>query len=138
MMPTAPAATGKPGERGNKAGGRKPGSVGAKTKFSNELHDELKAFVPLAKTSLQIHLENGNWRAVEFVLSRFLPVGRLVDLGSTDAMAYADALATGQITFDELNKAASGLKIVADTDAIAGLIVRLEELETLLLERRSV
>jgi hypothetical protein len=72
-----------------------------------------------------------------FVLTRFLPDSRVIDMPSSEPSAWADAMAAGEITVGEAGKAAQALKVIADTQEVKELRHRLDELETLISAARD-
>lgn len=121
---------------GNSGGGRKRGSIGANTKFNTVVHDGLKELASPALAVIKGHLlVDNSLKTAMWILERFLPSERLIDLGTTDPMAYADALATGDMSVGEVQKAAGALKIIADASEVQELRTRLDEIESLLAAR---
>jgi len=77
------------------------------------------------------NIQKGDQRAVEFVLSRVIPNGRLVELEAANSGAVADALISGQISgaeAKEIATALSKLKEMEDMDALKERLVQIEQL----------
>ena len=112
-----------PGAPGRPKGSRNKVSVQAISKI-RELTDD--AFLALAD-----NIQKGDQRAVEFVLSRVIPNGRLVELEAANSGAVADALITGEISgleAKEIATALSKLKELEDMDALKERLVQIEQL----------
>ncbi|WP_103730264.1 hypothetical protein [Novosphingobium sp. HII-3] len=114
---------------GNSFGGRK---VGAKGKFNASALDNLCNLVGPSFAVLKDKIAAGDLKAALFVLTRFLPDTRVIDMPSSEPSAWADAMAAGEITVGEAGKAAQALKVIADTQEVKELRHRLDELETLI------
>jgi hypothetical protein len=84
------------------------------------------AFIALAE-----NVKANDQRAVEFVLSRVIPNGRLVELEAANSGAVADALISGQISgleAKEIATALSKLKELEDLDALKERLLQIEQL----------
>lgn len=119
---------------GNAFGGRK---VGAKGKFNASALDNLGNLVGPSFAVLKDKLAAGDLKAAMFVLTRFLPDSRVIDMPSGEPSAWADAMAAGEITVGEAGKAAQALKVIADASEVRELRARLDELETLISAARD-
>ena len=114
---------------GNSFGGRK---LGAKGRFNASAMVNMGDLVGPSLTVVKDRLAAGDLKAAIFVLTRFLPDSRLIDMPSSEPSAWADAMAAGEITVGEAGKAAQALKVIADTQEVKELRHRLDELETLI------
>lgn len=110
---------------------------GSKNSINSSVLDALGNLTSNAVAVLREKLIEKDLKAAFFVLTRFLPAERLIAADSTDAMAWADALAAGEITPTEAGKAASALKVIADTDEVRMLRDRLDEIEALIAATRK-
>lgn len=119
---------------GNAFGGRK---VGAKGRFNASAMDGFGDLVGPSITVVKDRLAAGDLKAAIFVLTRFLPDSRLIDMPSGEPSAWADAMAAGEITVTEAGKAAQALKVIADSTEVRELRARLDELETLISAARE-
>lgn len=98
--------------------GRKPGS---KNRVSREAIEKIKSLGPQAFEQLEFNLSRGDMRAVEFILNRILPVGRIIELDATPD-GIRDHLAAGDLSEAEMRAAASVIEKLHR-------LGRLEELE---------
>ncbi|MYL97202.1 hypothetical protein GR702_05380 [Novosphingobium sp. FGD1] len=119
---------------GNSFGGRK---LGAKGRFNASAMESLGNLVGPSFTVLKDKLAAGDLKAALFVLTRFLPDSRVIDMPSSEPSAWADAMAAGDITVGEAGKAAQALKVIADTQEVKELRHRLDELEALISAARD-
>lgn len=103
--------------------------VGAKTKFNRQVLDNLSGLTSQALAVLKDQLNQSNLKAAVFVLQRFLPEHRSIEINSTDPTAWADAMAEGEVTVAEAHKASSALKTLLDASEVRELRERLDELE---------
>lgn len=70
-----------------------------------------------------------------FILQRLLPAERTVEVPGGTARDWAEALAAGDLTAGEAQRAATALRALADTDELKAIKARLDELETILAAR---
>lgn len=122
-------ATGKwtsgPGNRGR--------PLGAKGKLLAGVHKSMTDLTGPALSVIKYHIvEEKSLKAALWLMEKFTPQERLIDVGSTSAMDWADAMAEGVITISEAQRAASALKVIADTDEVRILRDRIDEIEHLL------
>tara|TARA_R110000772_G_scaffold22737_6_gene61300 strand:+ start:552 stop:1031 length:480 start_codon:yes stop_codon:yes gene_type:complete len=105
---------------------------GSKSAFNKQVLAALGDLTSQAMAVLKERLNQNDLKAATFVLARFLPEHRLTDVGSVDPTAWADAMATGEITVSEAGKAAQALKTISDAGEVKELRARLDEIETLI------
>ena len=137
MTDSVPANT----DTGRDAKGRfavgNPGKPkGVKHRLNRDALDHLAGLVSPSFAVLRDHLQQGNLKAAVFVLQRFLPEGRAIEINSTEPMAWADAMAAGEVTVAEAHKASSALKTLIDASEVRELRERLDELEHLIAEAK--
>ena len=110
------------------SGGRPPGS---RNKVAVQAISKIRELTDDAFSALADNIQKGDQRAVEFVLSRVIPNGRLVELEAANSGAVADALISGQISgaeAKEIATALSKLKEMEDMDALKERLVQIEQL----------
>lgn len=116
------------------SGGRPRGS---KNRISNEALQAVKSMKDRAIIELQKKLEDGNWDAIVFVLSRILPKDRTISIDDVSPVAIATALAEGEITPDEARSIASAISRLREIDQLDEMRARLDELETIVANARK-
>ncbi|MCQ0971542.1 hypothetical protein MLD63_14040 [Paracoccus sp. TK19116] len=107
--------------------GRKPGS---RNRVSQQAIAELRSLSDDAFRALRENVSRNDQRAVEFILSRVLPSGRLVEMDLT-AEGISEAVAEGEVTLNELKQiagAASALKNIGEIDQMRRDIEELRKL----------
>lgn len=107
-------------------GGRPKGS---RNKLNRQMLEAVGELTSLSVKVLRDALDQGNVKAAFYVLDRYLPSERLIEVQSSEATAWADALANGDCTPSEAAKAATALKTLADASEVKELQARLDELE---------
>lgn len=80
---------------------------------------------------LRENVSNGDQRAIEFVLSRILPSGRVLEIEATPAGVVA-ALEDGVLTGDEARHLTTALSKLAELEDLQSVKEKVEELEALL------
>ncbi len=118
-------ATGNPG--------RKPGS---KNKISNEALQAVRDMKDEAIAQLKARLESGDWSALQFILERVLPKGRVLEIDATSPAAIIEALSSGTVTTDEAANLAKVLQHLATIEETTELRSRIEKLERLAGEKK--
>lgn len=111
--------------------------VGSKSQFNRRVLDGLGDLTSQALAVLKEQLGQSNLKAAIFVLQRFLPEHRAIEINSTDPTAWADAMAEGEVTVAEAHKASGALKTLIDASEVRELRERLDELEHLIAESRK-
>ena len=106
---------------------------GAKHRFNREVLERLGGLTSKAMETLERKLDEGDLKAATFVLSRFLPSERVVDIGSTDPKAVADAVADEGLTPTEANRVAQAVKTLKEAAGVDEMRARLDEIEALLI-----
>jgi hypothetical protein len=109
---------------------------GAKHRFNAEVLERLGGLTSKAFATLERKLDEGELKAATFVLSRFLPSERVIELGG-DPNGIADAAAEGELTPTEMNRVAQAVKTIKEASGIDEMRSRLDEIEALLVQRRS-
>lgn len=105
---------------------------GARSHQAAALRDAMKDELPNAMAALREQLAQGNWKAISWVLDRFIPAERIPALQSTDASDLGRAIVDGELTPSEAQKLAVAFKAVAEADQLRVLMERLDEVERLL------
>lgn len=105
-------------------------TVGSKNRVSNEALQAVRSMKDEAIEQLRVRLSAGDWNALQFILERILPRGRLIEIDATSPQAIADALATGTLTSDEAKNLATVLEKLASIEEITELRKRIEALES--------
>lgn len=108
--------------------GRKPGS---KNRQSLQAIKKLREMSDEAFEKLRENVSNGDQRAIEFVLSRILPSGRVLEIEATPAGVVA-ALEDGVLTGDEARHLTTALSKLAELEDLQSVKEKVEELEALL------
>lgn len=119
-----------PGHGGRPRGTRNAVSRNALTAVQN--------LSSLAIMKLRERLDAGDMQAIRLTLEFTLPRGgRTIETDSTDPMAYADALAHGEISPVEAATAAQALVRLNEVSEIAELAKRIDEFEQLIADSRN-
>jgi hypothetical protein len=108
---------------------------GATHRLNREALSGIGALVPSALAVLREQLAASNFRAAAFVLQRYLPDTRVVEIGSMDSNAIADAAAEG-LTPAELAKLVASLKLLREAEDLADIRSAMDDLEALVLKTR--
>jgi len=101
---------------------------GSRNKANRETLDAISNLRGKAIQTLSDQLDQGNVKAAMFILQRFLPSERVVDVTATDT----EALIENEITPSEANKIAMSLKQLTDIEHMAAIKDRLDELEAII------
>ena len=109
---------------------------GARHRLNQSALEHLAGLVSPSFVVLRDHLAQGNLKAAVFVLQRFLPEHRTIETNSTEPMAWADAMAAGDVTVAEAHKASGALKALIDASEVRELRERLDELEQAIAEAK--
>lgn len=113
---------------------RGPGrKLGSKNKVSREAIAKIKDMSDQAFLQLQINLAKGDMRAVEYVLNRLLPAGRILEVDPTPE-GIRDHLEHGDFSESEIKAVASVAERLQKIEKIEELERRVDELTTLLRE----
>lgn len=111
---------------------RGPGrKLGSKNRMSREAIEKIKSLGPLAFEQLELNLSRADQRAVEFVLNRILPAGRMLEIDPTPE-GIRDHLAAGDFSESEARAVASVIEKLQKIDRLEELERKLENLENLL------
>lgn len=102
---------------------------GARNKLNKQLLDAVADLTSQSVMVLREQLNQNNIKAAIYVLDRFLPSERAIEIQSSEPTAWADALANGDVTPSEAARAAQALKTITDATAVTELQARLDELE---------
>lgn len=102
---------------------------GARNKINRQMLEAVGDLTSLSVKVLRDALNEGNVKAAFYVLDRFLPEHRSIELQSPEPSAWADALANGDVTPSEAARAAQALKTINDATISVDLAARLDELE---------
>jgi hypothetical protein len=114
--------------------GRKPGSKNA---VSRNALAAVQSLSSLAILKLRERIEAGDMQAIRLCMEFTLPRGgRTIDLDTANPMAWADAMAEGEISPAEAATAAQALVKLSEVAEIEDLKKRLDEMETALTEHR--
>lgn len=109
---------------------------GATHRLNREALQGVGELLPGALTVLRDQLAAGNLRAAAFVLQRYLPDTRVVEMNSMDPTTVADAAAEG-LTPGELSKVVQSLKTLREAEDLADIRAKMDELESLVLRMRE-
>ena len=110
---------------------------GATHRFNREVLERLGGLSSKAMTTLERKLDEGDLKAATFVLARFLPSERVIDVPA-EPNGIADAVAEGGLTPTETNRLAQAVKTLKEAAGVDEMRTRLDEIEALLLmQRRS-
>lgn len=111
---------------------------GTKNALSRNALAAVQGLSSLAILKLRERIEAGDMQAIRLTLEYTLPRGgRTIETDNTDPMAYADALAHGEISPHEAATAAQALIKLNEISEIGDLATRIVELETLLADHRG-
>jgi hypothetical protein len=118
-----------------------PGSGGrprnAKNKLSRDALAAVQALSGIAIMKLRERIEASDMTAIRLCIELTVPRGgRTIETDSTDPMAWADLMASGDISPTECATAAQALVKLNEAGEIADLSKRLQELEASIGERR--
>ena len=108
---------------------------GATHRINRDALQGIGELVPSALTVLRDQLAAGNFRAAAFVLQRYLPDARVIEMGSLDADTLSDACADG-LTPSEMSKLVASLKALRETEDLASIRSAMDDLEALVLKTR--
>lgn len=114
------------------SGGRPPGS---KNRVSNEALQAVRSMKDLAIQQLAEKLAVGDWNALQFVLERVLPKGRIVEIDSASPSAILTALANGTLTTGEAKDLATVSEKLTAIEQMTELRERIEQLEAIANEK---
>ena len=109
--------------------------VGATHRINRDALQGIGALVPSALTVLREQLAAGNFRAAAFVLQRYLPDARVIEMGRLDCETLADAAADGLMP-SEMSKLVASLKALRETEDLASIRSAMDDLEELVLKTR--
>ena len=84
---------------------------------------------------LRDKLAEGDSKVAMFILARFTPADRAVDLEGAAPADILAAIAEGAVTPGEANKLANAVKTLKDAAAVDAMRSRLDEIEALLVAR---
>lgn len=121
--------------RGRWAVGNAGKPRGATHRINRDAMQGIGDLVPSALTVLRDQLAAGNFRAAAFVLQRYLPDSRVIEMGSMNSETMADAAAEG-LTPSEMSKLVASLKALRDTEDLADIRRAMDDLEELVLKTR--
>ena len=108
---------------------------GATHRINREALYGIGELVPAALAVLRSQLAEGNFRAAAFILQRYLPDARVIEMGSMDSDSIADAAAEG-LTPSELAKLVASLKSLREAEDLADIRRAMDDLEALVLKTR--
>lgn len=114
-------------------GGRPPNS---RNRVSSEALAAVKSMKDEAIERLRQRLENNDWAALQFVLERVLPKGRVLEIDATSPSAIIEALSSGTMTTDEAANLAKVLQHLATIEETTELRKRIEHLERIANEKK--
>ena len=117
--------------KGHGLGGR---PKGAKSRFNAEVLERLGGLTSKAMATLERKLDEGDLKAATFVLARFLPSERVIDV-SAEPNGIADAMADGGLTPTETNRLSQAVKTLKEAAGVDEMRARLDEIEALLLRQ---
>ena len=121
--------------RGRWAVGNAGKPKGATHRINRDALQGIGDLVPTALTVLRDQLAAGNFRAAAFVLQRYLPDARVIEMGSMNTEALADATTDG-LTPSEMSKLVASLKAFRETEDLASIRSAMDDLEALVLKTR--
>jgi hypothetical protein len=104
---------------------------GSRNRINKQVLDALGDLSSQAVMVLRENLTQNNLKAAIYVLDRFLPSERSIEIQSTDPQAWSDALADGDLTPGEAAKAAQAMKVLADAAEVREIKAKLDELEAM-------
>lgn len=108
--------------------GRKRGS---RNRVSREAIEKIKELAPQAFEKLQENLGKGDMRAVEYVLDRVLPAGRILEIDATVG-GIRNHLENGDFSESEARAVATVVEKLQKVEKVEELERRLNELTALL------
>lgn len=108
--------------------GRKRGS---RNKVSREAIEKIKSLAPEAFEKLQENLAKGDMRAVEYILNRVLPAGRILEIDASSE-GIRDHLEHGDFSESEARAVATVVEKLQKVEKVEELERRLNELTALL------
>lgn len=109
---------------------------GASHRFNREVLAQLGNLTSKAVATLETRLEAGDLKAATFVLSRFLPSERVIDVPA-EPNGVADMLSEGGLTPTESNRLALAVKSLKEAAGIDEMRARLDEIEALLIAQNK-
>lgn len=110
---------------------------GTKNVVSRNTLTAVQSLSSLAVMKLRERIEAGDMQAIRLCLECTLPRGgRTIDLDTANPMAWADAMAEGEISPTEAATAAQALVRLSEVAEIEELRRRIDELETALPARQ--
>lgn len=109
--------------------GRTPGS---RNKVSMQALAKIRSLTDDAFEALAENVRARDQRAVEYVLDRIVPKGRLIELEAANSDAVAEALIGGELTADEGKRIASALAALKQMEDLDLIKQRMLEIERLL------
>lgn len=121
--------------RGRWAAGNAGKPKGATHRINRDALQGIGELVPSALTVLRDQLAAGNFRAAGFVLQRYLPDARVIEMGSMDTDGLEDA-ATDGLTPSEMSKLVASLRALRETEDLASIRIAMDDLEALVLKTR--
>lgn len=134
---TIPLNSGEKRDALGRFGPGNPGKPrGATHKINRDALHGIGELVPSALTVLREQLAAGNFRAAAFVLQRYLPDARVIEMGSMDSETLNDACSDG-LTPSEMSKLVASLKALRETEDLASIRSAMDELEALVLKTRA-
>lgn len=121
ILPGGPGGPGRPAGKLNRA--------------TLAAQESMQGLVPAATSMLAALISQGNFAAVKFVLERFTPSERTIELTSAaDPNAVIEMAAAGELTPAEANRLAQAWKTTSDAVELRDLKARLDEMENLILQ----
>lgn len=115
----------------------KPLGAKSKNRIGRSALAAVQDISSLAIFKLRALVDAGEFQAIKLVIDLTVPRGRLIELDTGDPMAWADAMAEGDISPTEAATAASALVKLHEVGEIAELAKRIAELELLITEERN-
>ena len=109
---------------------------GSTHKFNREVLNQLGGLTAKAMRTLERKIDEGDLKASLFVLARFLPSERVIDVPA-EPNGLADFVAEGGLTPTETNRLAQAIKTLKEASGIDEMRARLDEIEALLIQRRG-
>lgn len=111
---------------------RGPGrKLGSRNKTSREAIERVKALSGRAFEQLELNLERGDMRAVEYILNRVLPAGRILEIDAS-ADGIRDHLEHGDFSESEARAVANVVEKLQRLEKVEELEARLNQLQALL------
>ena len=109
---------------------------GSRSKFNKAVLDRLAGLTDKAMTTLERKLDEGDLKAAMFVLARFLPSERVIDLPA-EPNDIADALNQGDLSPVEIGRLSLAVRSLKEAAGVDEMRARLDEIEALLLSQRK-